>query len=269
MADDATPLLSRRDGAVLTLTLNRPQALNSFDGALHEALIGALKAAAGDAGVRCVVITGAGRGFCAGQDLSDPAIAPDLTPGAAPKDIGKLIEERYKPLALAIHHFPVPVIAAVNGVAAGAGANLALNCDIVLAAKSASFIQAFSKIGLIPDCGGTWLLTRLVGRAKAMELALLGDKLPAPEAARLGLIARVVPNEELAATAQALATRLAGMPTRALVETRQAFDEALSLSFEDALKLEAVMQSQLGFAHDYLEGAAAFLEKRTPVFKDR
>jgi len=122
MADDATPLLSRRDGAVLTLTLNRPQALNSFDGALHEALIGALKAAAGDAGVRCVVITGAGRGFCAGQDLSDPAIAPDLTPGAAPKDIGKLIEERYKPLALAIHHFPVPVIAAVNGVAAGAGA---------------------------------------------------------------------------------------------------------------------------------------------------
>ena len=171
MADDATPLLSRRDGAVLTLTLNRPQALNSFDGALHEALIGALKAAAGDAGVRCVVITGAGRGFCAGQDLSDPAIAPDLTPGAEPKDIGNLIEARYKPLAMLIHQFPVPVVAAVNGVAAGAGANFALNCDIVLAAKSASFIQAFSKIGLVPDCGGSWLLPRLVGRANAMALA--------------------------------------------------------------------------------------------------
>ena len=269
MADDATPLLSRRDGAVLSLTLNRPQALNSFDGALHEALIGALKAAAGDAGVRCVVITGAGRGFCAGQDLSDPAIAPDLTPGAAPKDIGKLIEERYKPLALAIHHFPVPVIAAVNGVAAGAGANLALNCDIVLAAKSASFIQAFSKIGLIPDCGGTWLLPRLVGRAKALQLAMLGEKLPAAEAVQLGLIARCVPDAELMATAHATAVKLASLPTRALAETRRLLDEAMDLRFDEALKLESRVQSQLGYADDYREGAQAFFEKRAPQFKDR
>ena len=269
MADDATPLLSRRDGAVLTLTLNRPQALNSFDGALHEALIGALKAAAGDAGVRCVVITGAGRGFCAGQDLSDPAIAPDLTPGAAPKDIGKLIEERYKPLALAIHHFPVPVIAAVNGVAAGAGANLALNCDIVLAAKSASFIQAFSKIGLIPDCGGSWLLPRLVGRANAMALALLGEKCSAEEAQRIGLIWRCVADDALATETQALAARLAALPAKALAETRRAFDNADRMGLDGALSLEADVQRRLGMSHDYLEGVSAFFAKRAPAFKDR
>ena len=269
MADDATPLLSRRDGAVLTLTLNRPQALNSFDGALHEALIGALKAAAGDAGVRCVVITGAGRGFCAGQDLSDPAIAPDLTPGATPKDIGKLIEERYKPLALAIHHFPVPVIAAVNGVAAGAGANLALNCDIVLAAKSASFIQAFSKIGLIPDCGGSWLLPRLVGRANAMALALLGEKCSAEEAQRIGLIWRCVADDALATETQALAARLAALPAKALAETRRAFDNADRMGLDGALSLEADVQRRLGMSPDYLEGVSAFFAKRAPVFKDR
>lgn len=269
MADDATPLLSRRDGAVLTLTLNRPQALNSFDGALHEALIGALKAAAGDAGVRCVVITGAGRGFCAGQDLSDPAIAPDLTPGATPKDIGKLIEERYKPLALAIHHFPVPVIAAVNGVAAGAGANLALNCDIVLAAKSASFIQAFSKIGLIPDCGGSWLLPRLVGRANAMALALLGEKCSAEEAQRIGLIWQCVDDAALADTAMALATRLAALPTKALADTRRALDGAAMLDYAQALTLEATVQRELGYAHDFAEGVAAFRDKRSARFRDR
>ncbi len=265
---DAALLISQ-EGAVRTLSFNRPAALNAFTAQLLAQTRAALDEAAEDASVRAVVITGTGRAFCAGQDLSDPLIKPEFGTDARPKDIGHLLDNYYIPLALRVRSMSVPVIAAVNGVAAGAGANLALGCDLVIAAESASFIQAFSKIGLVPDCGGTWLLTRLVGRAKAMELALLGDKLPAPEAARLGLIARVVPNEELAATAQALATRLAGMPTRALVETRQAFDEALSLNFEDALKLEAVMQSQLGFAHDYLEGAAAFLEKRTPVFKDR
>lgn len=270
MADDAAaPLLTRRDGAVLTLTLNRPQALNSFTGALHDALIGALNDAAADAGVRCVVITGAGRGFCAGQDLSDPEVAPDLTPGAAPKDIGNLIEARYKPLALRIHTFPVPVIAAVNGVAAGAGANLALNCDIVLAAKSASFIQAFSKIGLIPDCGGSWLLPRLVGRANALALALLGDKCSAEEAQRIGLIWRCVDDAALADEAQALAARLAAMPSQALAETRRAFDHADRMSLDAALSLEGEVQRRLGMSHDYIEGVSAFFAKRAPVFKDR
>ena len=269
MADDAEPLLSRRDGPVLTLTLNRPQALNSFNGALHDALLGALKSAAGDAAVRCVVITGAGRGFCAGQDLSDPQAAPDLTPGATPKDIGHLIEARYKPLAMLIHRFPVPVVAAVNGVAAGAGANLALNCDFVLAAKSANFIQAFSKIGLIPDCGGSWLLPRLVGRANAMALALLGEKCGAEEAQRIGLIWRCVDDAALPAEAQALAARLAALPSKALAETRRAFDSADHMDLSTALSMEGEVQRRLGMSHDYTEGVSAFFAKRMPTFKDR
>jgi 2-(1,2-epoxy-1,2-dihydrophenyl)acetyl-CoA isomerase len=269
MADDSAVLLKRRDGAVLTLTLNRPQALNSFTGDLHDALLAALKAAAADAEVRCVVLTGAGRGFCAGQDLSDPAIAPDLTPGAAPKDIGALIEARYKPLALLLHDFPVPVLAAVNGVAAGAGANIALNCDIVIAARSASFIQAFSKIGLVPDAGGTWLLPRLVGRAQAMALAMLGDKLSAEEAQRIGLIYRCVDDATLADEAQALALRLAAMPVRALTETRRAFAQADQLTLSAALTMEADVQRRMGNSADYREGVAAFFEKRAPRFKDR
>jgi 2-(1,2-epoxy-1,2-dihydrophenyl)acetyl-CoA isomerase len=269
MPDADSVLLSRRDGAVQTLTLNRPQALNSFDGALHDALMGALKAAAADAAVRCVVLTGAGRAFCAGQDLSDPAVAPDPRPGAEPRDIGRLIETRYKPLAMLLHDFPVPVIAAVNGVAAGAGANLALNCDLVLAARSASFIQAFAKIGLIPDCGGTWLLPRLVGRAQAMALALLGDKLPAEQAAEIGLIWRVVDDAALAAEAQAVAERLAALPSRALAETRRAFAAADHLTLSEALSREADVQRRLGKSHDYQEGVNAFFAKRSPAFKDR
>ena len=269
MADDSAVLLKRRDGAMLTLTLNRPQALNSFTGDMHDALMAALKAAAADSEVRCVVLTGAGRGFCAGQDLSDPAIAPDLSPGAAPKDIGALIEARYKPLALMLHAFPVPVLAAVNGVAAGAGANIALNCDMVIAARSASFIQAFSKIGLIPDAGGTWLLPRLVGRAQAMALAMLGDKLSAEEAQRIGLIYRCVDDASLAAEAQALAQRLAAMPVRALAETRRAFAQADHLTLSAALTLEADVQRRMGNSADYREGVGAFFEKRAAVFKDR
>ena len=269
MADLPAPVLTQRDGAVLTLTLNRPQALNSFTGALHDALMAALKAAAADPSVRCVILTGAGRGFCAGQDLSDPEIAPDPTPGAPPRDVGALIEARYKPLALAIHDFPVPVLAAVNGVAAGAGANFALTCDLVLAARSASFIQAFSKIGLIPDAGGTWLLPRLVGRARAMGLAMLGDKLPAEEAERIGLIWRCVDDAALTAEAQALAQRLAAMPVRALAQTRRAFAQADGMDFAHALSLEADVQRGLATAADAREGIAAFLAKRTPRFTDR
>lgn len=262
-------VLFARRGPLCTLTLNRPKALNSFTTAMHEQLRGQLDAVASDAEVRCLLITGAGRGFCAGQDLSDPAIAPDLAPGATPKDVGRLIEDHYKPLALRLHTMPVPVIAAVNGVAAGAGANLALNCDFVIAGRSASFIQAFSKIGLVPDCGGTWLLPRLVGRARALALTMLGDKLPAEQAERIGLIWQCVEDDALHPTAETLALRLAVMPVQALVATRQAIDHAMQLEFESALRAEAQWQSRLGAAHDYLEGAAAFLQKRTPVFRDR
>ncbi|MDR7295954.1 2-(1,2-epoxy-1,2-dihydrophenyl)acetyl-CoA isomerase [Pelomonas aquatica] len=256
-------------GGVRVLRLNRPEALNAFTAVMLGQLRHALEAAADDGPTRCVLITGAGRAFSAGQDLADPHVAPSSDPAAAPKDIGHMLDHYYIPLALRLRSMPVPVVAAVNGVAAGAGANMALSCDIVLAAETASFIQAFSRIGLLPDCGGTWLLPRLVGRAKALELALLGDKLKAADAAALGLISRVVPDAELADAAMAVAQKLAGMPTRALVETRRAMDEALRLDFEPALKQEAVLQSQLGFAHDYLEGAAAFLDKRKPEFKDR
>jgi len=255
--------------AVRTLTLNRPQALNSFTTALHAELLGTLDAAAADPLVRCIVITGAGRAFCAGQDLSDPAVAPNAEPGGAQPDIGDLIERCYIPLALRIRTMPVPVIAAVNGVAAGAGANFALGCDIVLAARSASFIQAFSKIGLVPDCGGTWLLPRLVGRANALALAMTGDRLSAEDAQRIGLIWRCVDDAELTADAAALAARLAEMPLRALVQTRLAIDSAGGLDYAAALAAEARLQSTMGAAADYREGVAAFMAKRKPQFNDR
>jgi 2-(1,2-epoxy-1,2-dihydrophenyl)acetyl-CoA isomerase len=259
-------VLTTTQGAVRTLTLNRPAALNSFTGAMHEQLLAALNAAAADANVRALIVTGAGRGFCAGQDLNDPDMSsPD---GGAP-DVGAVIERRYVPLALRIRSMPVPVVAAVNGVAAGAGANFALGCDMVVAARSAGFIQAFSKIGLVPDCGGTWLLTRLVGRARAIGLAMTGDKLPAEEAQRIGLIWQCVDDAALMDSAMALATRLAAMPSKALADTRLALDAAAHLDYAQALALEASMQRELGRAHDYGEGVAAFLAKRAPVFTDR
>ena len=262
-------ILVTQSGAVQTLALNRPAALNSFTAELHAQLLAALEAAAQAPDVRCIVITGAGRAFCAGQDLSDPAVAPDLTPGAAPKDLGDVIEKLYGPLCLRIRSMPIPVIAAVNGVAAGAGANLALGCDLVLAARSASFIQPFTKIGLVPDTGGTWLLPRLVGRAQAWGLALLGDKLPAPEAERLGLIWRCVEDDALQDEAQALAQRLAAMPTKALVATRQALDAAALMDYGQALAHEAALQRTLGASADYREGVEAFTAKRAPRFTDR
>jgi 2-(1,2-epoxy-1,2-dihydrophenyl)acetyl-CoA isomerase len=248
--------------AVRVLTLNRPKALNSFTTEMHAQLRAALDAAADDSGVRCVVITGAGRGFCAGQDLNDAAMSADA-------DVGEVVERLYRPLALRVRSMPVPVVAAVNGVAAGAGANLALGCDIVVAARSASFIQAFSKIGLIPDCGGTWLLPRLIGRARAMALAMTGEKLGAEEAQRIGLIWRCVEDAVLLDDAIALAARLAAMPVKALVQTRRALDDSLGMSFADALSHEAQLQGQLGRAHDAKEGIAAFVGKRPPAFKDR
>ncbi|MGY0195398.1 enoyl-CoA hydratase-related protein [Leptothrix sp. BB-4] len=267
-------VLVSQDGAVRTLTLNRPQALNSFTTAMHGELLAALEAAAADAGVRCVVITGAGRGFCAGQDLSDPAVAPvmvdgQLAPSALQPDIGDLIEATYRPLALRIRSMPVPVVAAVNGVAAGAGANLALGCDLTVAARSASFIQAFAKIALVPDCGGTWLLPRLTTRQRALGLAMLGDKLSAQQAADWGLVWQCVDDAEFAATVAALAQRLAAMPVKALVETRAAIDAGAASDLPTALDHEAQLQRRLGRAADYAEGVAAFFAKRAPTFTER
>jgi 2-(1,2-epoxy-1,2-dihydrophenyl)acetyl-CoA isomerase len=211
------------------------------------------------------VITGAGRGFCAGQDLNDPALR-----GAGDAlDVGAVVEKLYKPLALRVRSMPVPVIAAVNGVAAGAGANFALGCDLVIAARSASFIQAFSKIALIPDCGGSFLLPRLVGRARAIGLALTGDKLSAEEAQRVGLIWQLAEDSALMDSALALAARLAAMPTKALAETRRAIDDAMTLDYASALSMEAERQGAMGRAHDATEGIAAFVEKRAPRFSDR
>jgi 2-(1,2-epoxy-1,2-dihydrophenyl)acetyl-CoA isomerase len=258
-------VLVSSDGPLRVLTLNRPAQLNSFTAAMHAELLPALQAAADDPAVRAVIITGAGRGFCAGQDLNDADMGAS---GAAP-DVGAVIERLYKPLALRVRSMPVPVIAAVNGVAAGAGANFALGCDMVVAARSASFIQAFSKIGLIPDCGGTWLLPRLVGRARALGLAMTGDKLPAEEAQRMGLIWQCVDDAALMDSARALAQRLAAMPVKALADTRRALDDALDVDYAGALDLEARMQRELGRGHDFAEGVAAFLAKRPAVFKDR
>jgi 2-(1,2-epoxy-1,2-dihydrophenyl)acetyl-CoA isomerase len=253
------------DGPVRVLTLNRPSALNSFTAAMHGQLREALASAAADPAVRCVVLTGAGRGFCAGQDLNDSGMGTDGQPG----DVEGVVERLYKPLALAIRRFPVPVLAMVNGVAAGAGANIALGCDMVVAARSASFIQAFSKIGLVPDGGGTWLLPRLIGRARAIGLAFTGDKLPAEEAERIGLIWRCVDDAALHDTTMALARRLAAMPVKALAATRQIIDEAMPMGFDAALSQEARVQGEMSRGADFAEGVAAFLAKRPAVFNDR
>jgi len=262
MSSTEATVLVADDGATRTLSLNRPAAMNSFTTAMHRELLAALDAAAAAPDVRCVVLTGAGRGFCAGQDLGDPQAAPG-------QDLGALIEAHYLPLVQRVRTMPVPVVAAVNGVAAGAGANLALACDFVVAGRSASFIQAFAKIGLVPDTGGTWLLPRLVGHARATGLAMLGDKLPATEAAAIGLIWQCVDDAELPSAVAALASRLAAMPTRALVATREALSAAQGMDLTAALKHEARLQSGLGAAHDYLEGVDAFRHKRAPTFTDR
>jgi len=252
-------------GAVRTLTLNRPAALNSFTAAMHRQLRAAFDDAAADDAVRCVVLTGAGRGFCAGQDLNDEGMGND----GSPADVEGVVERHYKPLALRIRSMPVPVVAMVNGVAAGAGANIALGCDLVIAGRSASFIQAFSKIGLVPDGGGTWLLPRLVGRARALGLAMTGDKLPADEAAAMGMIWRCVDDAALAETTMALAQKLATLPSAALAATRRVIDDAVAMDFSQALSHEARVQGDMSRAGDFAEGVAAFLQKRAAVFKDR
>ena len=265
---ESPPILTHSVGAVRVITLNRPASLNSFTAAMHALLLPALDAAADDSEVRAVLITGAGRGFCAGQDLSD-GMGSDASLQATAPDVGAVIERLYRPLATRIRSMPIPVLAAVNGVAAGAGANFALCCDIVVAARSASFIQAFSKIGLVPDCGGTWLLPRLIGRAKAMGYAMTGDKMPAEEAERLGMIWQCVDDAALMDTALALATKLAAMSPKALAETRRTLDAATTMDFSEAITLEANTQRELGRGHDFPEGVLAFFAKRAPKFTDR
>jgi 2-(1,2-epoxy-1,2-dihydrophenyl)acetyl-CoA isomerase len=250
------------DGGIARLTLNRPDRLNSFNDAMHAEVRDALARVKDDAMARVMLLTGAGRGFCAGQDLSDRAVAP----GEAPVDLGESIERNYKPLILGLRALPLPVVCAVNGVAAGAGANIALACDIVIAAKSASFIQAFAKIGLIPDSGGTYFLPRLVGTARAMGLALLGDKLSAQQAAEWGLIWKCVEDAELAPTVDALLAQLAQAPTKALVAARRALHASAHATLEAQLDLERDLQRELGFSADYREGVAAFIAKRPPRF---
>lgn len=250
---------------VASLTLNRPDQLNSFNAQMHKEVREALKQVRQNAEVRCLLITGAGRGFCAGQDLGDRNVAP----GAAAPDLGESIEKNYNPLIRALRDLPMPVICAVNGVAAGAGANIALACDITLAAKSASFIQAFCKIGLVPDSGGTWTLPRAVGMARAKALALLGDKLSAEQAEQWGMIWRCVDDASLQDEALKLARQLATQPTYGLALIKRALNASASNSFDEQLDLERDLQRLAGRSEDYREGVSAFMAKRTPEFKGR
>ena len=261
--DQGLVLVDRRDG-YRVLTLNRPDRLNSFNEEMHAALRAALQDAEADPLCRALILTGAGRGFCAGQDLADRVFEPARSP-----DLSSTIERFYNPLVRQLRALQMPVIAAVNGVAAGAGANLALACDIVLAARSAKFIQAFAKIGLIPDSGGTWFLPRLVGRARAQALALLAEPVPAETAEAWGMIWKAVDDAALMDEAHRLAGHFAGQPTVGLGLIKQALDASQSNDLDRQLDLERDLQGQAGRTPDYREGVMAFFEKRQPNFRGR
>jgi len=253
-----------RDGGVARVALNRPDKLNSFTRQMHADLREAIGECERDDGIRAVILTGNGRGFCAGQDLADLSFEPgNMT------DLGALIEDNFNPLIRRIQALPKPVIARVQGIAAGAGANLALACDLVVAGRSASFLQAFVNIGLVPDSGGTWFLPHRVGVARAMGLAMLGEKLGAEQAAQWGLVWRCVDDDKLDGEVAALATRLAAMPTRALAAIKSAIRAALTNGLPDQLDMERDLQAELGASHDYAEGVNAFLQKRPPKFEGR
>ena len=250
---------------VVTLTLNRPDRLNSFNVRMHEEVAKALADTVGQGDARALVITGAGRGFCAGQDLSDRAVAP----GGDRVDLGLSLDDRYNPLIRRLADIPIPTICAVNGVAAGAGANIALACDIVIAAKSAKFIQPFVNIGLMPDSGGTWILPRLIGQARALGLALTAQPLPAEQAKEWGMIWDVADDDQLGGATASLAEKLASMPTLAIARIKQAIRAGWSNSLDVQLDLEREGQRALGYSADYREGVAAFMEKRQPSFSGR
>lgn len=249
---------------VARLTLNRPDKMNSFNAEMHAEVRDALDSIQTDAAVRVLVITGAGRGFCAGQDLADSEVR--FTPGETPPDLGDVVERHYKPLVMRLSQLRVPTIAAVNGIAAGAGTSLALACDMVIATQSASFVLPFSNIGLIPDTGCSWHLPQRIGQARAMGLALTGKKLPAAQAAEWGMIWESVEDAAFATSVDALAIKLAAMPTKALVRTRQAMQLAQTHTFEEHLTYEGTLMRELGKSADYVEGVSAFLEKRAPKF---
>ena len=249
------------ENGIARITLNRPDRLNSFTRAMHAELRDAL-ANLGE--VRVVVLTGAGRGFCAGQDLNDRAVAP----GEA-VDLGETVEESWNPLIRTLAALPQPVIARVNGVAAGAGANIALACDLVIAGKSAKFIQSFSALGLIPDSGGSWHLQRLVGQARALGLALTGEPLAAEKAAEWGLIWKAVEDEQLDTEVEAIATKLAALPPLGLSAIKQIVRTSWSRTLDEELDLQRDEMRRLGFTEDYREGVAAFLEKRPANFVGR
>lgn len=244
------------------ITLNRPDSLNSFTTQMHEEMRSILDIIEADTSLRCLLITGNGRGFCAGQDLNDRAVSP--TDG--PRDLSDSIETNYNPMIRRFGALPVPVICAVNGVAAGAGANIALACDIVIAARSAKFIQVFCKIGLIPDSGGTYILPRLVGTARAMGLSLLGDSISAEQAVQWGMIWQMVEDDELQETATKLARHLTTQPTKGLGLIKKAIRASVDNDFDTQLNLESTLQREAGFSNDYQEGVSAFLEKRKPTF---
>jgi 2-(1,2-epoxy-1,2-dihydrophenyl)acetyl-CoA isomerase len=260
---DQPPLMVESADGVRRLTLNRPERLNAVTAELGGALIAALDACAADASVRAVLLTGAGRGFCAGQDLGDR----DPAKASGPPDLGRTLDTLYNPIVRRLRALEKPVVCAVNGVAAGAGANLALACDIVLAARSARFVQAFAKIGLIPDAGGSWLLPRLIGEARAKALALTAEPLDADTAAAWGLIWKAVPDAALMPEATALAARLAAGPTVGLGLTKRAIHAAAGQPLDAHLDLERDLQREAGRTPDYAEGVAAFLGKRAPAFR--
>jgi 2-(1,2-epoxy-1,2-dihydrophenyl)acetyl-CoA isomerase len=253
------------DGGVATVTLNRPDKLNSFTTPMLQTFNERLGEAASDIGVRAVLLTGAGRAFCAGQDLGDRAVRP----GEEPPDLGESLELRYNPAIRAMRAMPKPIVVAVNGVAAGAGANIALAGDIVLGARSARFIQAFSKIGLIPDSGGTFVLPRAVGAPRALAVSMLAEPITADVAEDWGMIWKAVDDEDLADTASTLAGSLAGGPTAGFAALKEAMNASLGNSLDEQLDLERDLQQALGRSDDYREGVAAFLDKRPPRYSGR
>ena len=259
-----TIVFERHDGYA-ELRLNRPDTLNSFNARMHEEVAAALEEVDADRDIRALLLTGTGKGFCAGQDLNDR----DVKAGGEGVDLGQTLDTLYNPLVRRLRQLPVPVVCGVNGVAAGAGANIALACDIVVAARSARFIQAFCKIGLLPDSGGTWILPRLLGDARARAQALLGEPLSAEEAAGLGMIYRCVDDAELHETCDGLCRHFASQPTGGLAAIKQALLASWEHSLDVHLDFERDLQRQLGRSDDYREGVAAFLAKRKPQFTGR